>query len=188
MIEEELVYNFRLGREEALCFLFSIYEKKVVPFVIQYENIFRMCGYDNEDIKMFVRDCVLQAVKGYRFGDKSFNTYYSAIAYRKIINMYRKIEGTYNEKYKSFTIDLSDSLVEERFAYNEEMERKVDLLFIMEIVNTMTEYDKNIFNLYLEGVPYTEIAKTLGISQKKVCNHMQKIKTKLKKWVGNENN
>ena len=104
MLDEELVYNYRVGREEALSFLFSLYEKKVTPFIIQYENIFRMAGYDYDDIKMFIRECVLKAIKGYRFGDKSFNTYYSAIAYRNVIALYRKIEGDCQGKPKGILL------------------------------------------------------------------------------------
>ena len=144
-----------------------------------------MCGYDNEDIKMFIRDCVIQAIKGYRFGNKSFNTYYSAIAYRNVIALYRKVEGTYDERYNQKSIDLSDSSIEERFVYKEESKREIDLMLILEKVKDMTEYDNKILELYLKGNSYSEIAEKLNIKTKKVCNHLQKIKVKLKKWVRN---
>ena len=180
-----MVYNYRLGKEEALSFLFSIYEKKVVPFIIQYENIFRMCGYDNEDIKMFIRDCVLKAVKGYRFGYKSFNTYYSSIAYRNVITLYRQVEGTYDERNKFFSVDLSDSSIEEKFVYKEENEEQMDLEIILSKIENMTDYDNKILELYLQGKTYLDIAQKLNISTKKVCNHLQKIKNKMKKCINN---
>ena len=181
MSEEELVYNYRLGREEALGFLFSLYEKKVIPFIVQYENIFRMAGYDSEDIKMFIRECVIKAIQGYRFGDKSFNTYYSAIAYRNIITLYRKIEGTYDERISFNSIDLSDSSIEERFQYSEDVDSKIDLKILLSKVEGMTDCDNEILELYLRGKSYSYIASELNITTKKVCNHLQKIKNKLKK-------
>ena len=185
MLDEELVYNYRLGREEALSFLFSLYEKKVTPFIIQYENIFRMAGYDYDDIKMFIRECVLKAIKGYRFGDKSFNTYYSAIAYRNVIALYRKIEGTYDERINSSAVSLSDSSNEEKYSYQEEAKKEIDLELLLTKIKGMTDYDYDILKLYLEGKTYHEISQILNITSKKVCNHLQKIKNKMKKCINN---
>jgi RNA polymerase sporulation-specific sigma factor len=185
MLEEELVYNYRLGREEALGFLFSLYEKKVTPFIIQYENIFRMAGYDSDDIKMFIRDCVLKAIKGYRFGNKSFNTYYSAIASRNIIALYRKTEGTYDERINASTISLSDYTNEEKFSYQEETKKEIDLELLLSKIKGMTDCDHKVLELYLEGKTYHEISQILNITSKKVCNHLQKIKNKMKKCINN---
>lgn len=185
MLEEELVYNYRLGREEALGFLFSLYEKKVTPFIIQYENIFRMAGYDSEDIKMFIRDCVLKAIKGYRFGNKSFNTYYSAIASRNVIALYRKTEGTYDERINASTISLSDYTNEEKYSYQEETKKEIDLELLLSKIKGMTDCDHKVLELYLEGKTYHEISQILNITTKKVCNHLQKIKNKMKKCINN---
>lgn len=183
MLEEELIYNYRLGNKGALGSLFSIYEKKVGPFYKQYENIFEANGYDKEDMKIFVKNCVITALQNYRFGEKSFNTYYSAVAYRSVISLYRQIEGMVEDKMIERNISLSDHYVQERFSLKESGENQIDLSLVLEKVKSIGEKDYKILKFYLEGNSYKEIADKLGIKPKSVCNYLQKIRTKLKKWI-----
>jgi RNA polymerase sigma factor (sigma-70 family) len=182
MIDEELVYNYRLGNKEAMSFLFSLYETKVKPFYYKYENIFRSIGYDNEDMKMFVRECILRALDGFQFGSKKFNTYYSSIAYRSVISLYRDIEGTYEEKMSDNPINLSDSCIEERFYYQDQENKRNELNFILEKIHEIGEKEYQIITYYLEGNTYKEIADKMSMKVKAVTNYIQKIRTKLKKW------
>lgn len=183
MKEEELVYNYRLGNKGAISSLFSIYEKKVVPFYNQYEKIFEANGYDYEDMKGFVRKCVLTSIQNYRFGEKSFNTYYSAVAYRSVITLYRQIEGKVENKMIDYSLSLSDVEVQDRFNYQISEEKKIDLDLVMEKVKSIGEIDYKILKYYLEGNSYNEIAKKVGLKPKSVCNYLQKIRSKLKKWI-----
>lgn len=181
MIEEELVYNIRLGNEEALSFLFCLYETKVRPFYIKFENIFKAVGYDNEDIKIFVKNCVLLALGGYKFGDKKFNTYYSYVAYREAISLYRSIEGTYDEKTVNNSIRLSDYSVEERIEYRESEKAKIELNFVLEKIKEIGEKEYKIMIYYLCGDSYQEIAEKMNLNIKSVTNYIQKVREKLKK-------
>ena len=181
MKEEELIYNYRLGNEEALSFLFSIYEKKVVNFYEKNKKIFELMGYDREDRLSFVRRCVFVAVTSYQFGDKSFNTYYSAVANREIINSYRQIKVTSAERFIDPSVSLSDSLTLEKMVVEEEKYDDIDLSMIMEKVKQIGEIDYNILKLYLEGNTYIEIGEKLNLKPKSVSNYLQKIRTKLKK-------
>ena len=182
MIEEELIYNYRLGNKEALSFLFCLYETKVVPFYAKYENIFKMVGYDNQDMKLFVRNCVMQAALGYMFGDKKFNTYYSSIAYRGVVSLYRSIEGTYEEKSFGNSISLSDYYVEERINYMEKESDRIELNIVIEKIKEIGEKEYKIMNYYLEGNTYQEIAEKMSMKVKTVTNYIQKVRRKLKKW------
>ena len=181
MIDEELVYNYRLGNKEALSFLFSLYEKKVAPFYYKYEKIFKAVGYDSDDMKMFVYDCVLKAVNGYQFGNKKFNTYYSSIAYRSIISLYRSIEGKYEEKIGDYSLRLSENNVEETFYYNDHENDNKELNYVLERIKEIGEKEFLIIKYYLEGNSYKEIADKMSIKVKSVTNYIQKIRRKLRK-------
>ena len=47
--EEELVYNYMIGNEEALSFLFSLYEKKVGPFLNKHDYVFNTAGMNEKN-------------------------------------------------------------------------------------------------------------------------------------------
>lgn len=179
--EEELIYNYRLGREEALNFLFSIYEKKVAPFYKKYEYVFRINGYDYEDQKAFARKCLLLAIKGYDFNKGNLNNYYSVIAEREIINLYRQIKDTSEEHIYNDSISVSDVSIEERVTYPSEDYDQYDLILILDKIRNIGEIDYKIVKLYLEGNSYAEIARQLNLKTKSISNYLQKIRRKLKK-------
>lgn len=179
--EEELIYNYRLGREEALDFLFSIYEKKVAPFYKKFEYVFRINGYDYEDRKSFSRRCLLMAVKAYDFSKGNLNNFYSAIAEREIANLYRRMKNTSEEAMYLNSISLSDVSVEEKITYPHDYYDQHDLTLILDKIKTIGEKDYNIIKLYLAGNTYVEIAKKLNLKPKSISNYLQKIRRKLKK-------
>lgn len=187
MIEEELIYNLRIGNKEALSLLLFIYEKKVVPFYNQYENVFEKNGYDKDDMKAFVRENVLTALKNFHFGKRKFNTYYSTIAYRNIITLYRNIEGKYEEKFTGGEISLSDSEIESTILSSNSLSNEIDASLILDKIKEISDKDYKIMTLYLEGYSYEEIADMLSTSVKSISNHLQKIRFKLRKWLLNKN-
>lgn len=181
MIDEELIYNYRLGNKEALSFLFCLYEKKVKLFYYKYENIFKAVGYDNDDMKIFIEECVMKAVNGYQFGTKRFNTYYSSVAYRNVVSLYREIEGTYDEKKYDNTISLSDYNVEERLNFDDIEKNVIEINFVLDQIRKIGEKEYLIIKYYLEGHSHKEIAEKMSIKVKSVTNYIQKIRCKLKK-------
>ncbi len=50
-------------------------------------------------------------------------------------------------------------------------------------VSVLSSFEKKVFEMYLAGMPYAAIAKTLGKSEKSIDNALQRIKAKLKKLV-----
>ena len=145
-------------------------------------------GYDKDDRSAFVRRCVFISVKAYQFGDKSFNTFYSAVANREIINAYRQIKATSAERYIDPDVNLSDNLTLERMAVNEERYDDIDISIIMDKVRKIGEIDYKILKLYIEGNTYIQIVKKLNLKPKTVSNYLQKIRTKLKKMDVYDNN
>lgn len=179
--EEELVYNYRIGREEALDFLFLIYEKKVTPFLKNNDYVFKINGYDYEDKKAFVRRCLYVSVRGYCFSFGNLNNYYSAIASRDIASLYRKIKGTYDEGVYYNSISLSDVEVEERISCSDSVSHSIDSDIILEKIRNVGEKEYKIIKLYMAGNTYIQIGKKLNIKPKAVSNYIQKIRTKFRK-------
>jgi RNA polymerase sigma factor (sigma-70 family) len=183
MLEEELVYNYRLGNMGALSSLFYIYETKTGLFFNKNETLFQIMGYDREDKKEFVRKCVLKSLATFRFGNKSFNTYYSAIAQRYLLNLYRESNYKLESKYMDYSYDLSDYSIQEKISYKEDSESKIDVELILNSIKVYNELDYKIVSYYLQGLSYKEISKQVNIKEKSVCNHLQKIRRNLKKWM-----
>lgn len=181
MTDEELIYNYRMGNMEALSLLFYSYGKKVIPFYRKYENIFRLIGYDDDDMKGFVRSTVLQSIDKYTFGDRSFNTFYSNVADRQVITLYRQVKSHAAEKYIDETISLSDVEVVEKIS-NSNTEDAVDVSLVLEKVKQIGEKEYKILKYYLEGNKYNQIAKLMNMKTKSVSNYLQKIRDKLRKW------
>ena len=49
------------------------------------------------------------------------------------------------------------------------------------ILKELSELEKQVFELHLTGMSYTEIAKVLGRDEKSTDNALQRMKTKIKK-------
>ena len=51
------------------------------------------------------------------------------------------------------------------------------------ILKELSEFEKQVFELHLTGMTYTEIAKVLGRDEKSTDNALQRMKTKIKKLL-----
>lgn len=180
LTEEELVYNYRLGREEALNFLFYIYEIKVTPFFKQFDYVFRLNGYDYEDKKGFVRKCLYAAVNGVRFKEGNLNSYYSTIAYREIVSLYRERKGTVEEELYYSNVSLSDVEVADNSNENYESGDRLDLGTVLNKIKQIGETEYRIMIYYLEGNTYAQIGEKMNMKPKSVSNYIQKIRFKLR--------
>ena len=57
---------------------------------------------------------------------------------------------------------------------------------ISRISCSLTDLEWTVFNLYLEGKKYSQIADELSLSQKAVNNAMQRVRKKLKSVINNK--
>ena len=53
----------------------------------------------------------------------------------------------------------------------------------MAILRELSELEKQVFELHLTGMNYTEIAKVLGRDEKSTDNALQRMKTKIRKII-----
>ena len=59
------------------------------------------------------------------------------------------------------------------------LEREYLKTFLQHISSTLNEEERSIFQMYIKGFSYKDIAQKVGISPKNVDNTLQKIKRKL---------
>ena len=52
------------------------------------------------------------------------------------------------------------------------------------ILRELSEFEKQVFELHLTGMTYTEIAKVLGRDEKSTDNALQRMKSKIRKTLG----
>ena len=55
--------------------------------------------------------------------------------------------------------------------------------YVTLILKELSEFEKQVFELHLTGMTYTEIAKVLGRDEKSTDNALQRMKTKIRKLL-----
>ncbi|MCR4744813.1 MAG: sigma-70 family RNA polymerase sigma factor [Lachnospiraceae bacterium] len=66
---------------------------------------------------------------------------------------------------------------------------KEKIKFIGDFIDSgLSEFERSVFELYISGMSYTEIAKFLGKDDKSTDNAIQRIRSKIKKIIDNEIN
>lgn len=160
-------------------------------------------GGDSEDTIQEGMIGLFKAIRDYDAGrDASFKTFAEICISRQIytaiqtsqrmkhaplntyISIYAKIENTKNSSgEKSEDAELIGMLSEEQEESPEEIllrrERLERLAYLIE--TELSSLEKQVFELYLTGINYVEIAKILGRDEKSTDNALQRVKTKLKK-------
>ena len=169
--DNELLYLFSEGVEEALEILFDKYvgliRKRILSFKIQLR--FRDDFFQEGQIAL------ITAIRTYNpFYCKTFNKYFDLLLQRRFIKILKKEKNyIYNvtlcEDYSSLPLSLKE---EGDFVY----EKEYNLGFL-------SEFEKQIFDLYKKGKKAKDISSELNVSCKSVYNSVYRIKSKLLiKW------
>lgn len=107
-------------------------------------------------------------------GEAKFSTWAYRVALNTAITLYRK--STRSIATSSFEIHNHFIPQEE---YNFEEEEQLKLMY--QAIHQLNDIEKALIFMYLEDKDYTEISKTLGISEVNARVKMNRIKGKLKK-------
>ena len=107
-------------------------------------------------------------------GQSKITTWMYRVALNTAISGYRKQKR--RPQQNSLTVEELQIAVEE---YDQEWEEKRKFLY--KAINQLSEVEKAIVMLYLEGQSYDEIAEIIGITRTHVGVKLNRIKTKLKK-------
>ena len=186
--DEQLVALSREGNARADETLYERYKNTVRAKTRPYYLI----GADRDDLLQEGMIGLYKAVRDYEAGSASFRTFAEMCVHRQIItaiktatrqkhiplNSYISLYKNNEEPERALIDTLQNSaedpaesfLGKERFA---DIERMLEEL--------LTPLEKDALRLYLDNLPYAEIARRLGRSVKSVDNALQRIKKKMEK-------
>lgn len=192
--DEELILRLRDGEEAIMDYILNKYKN----LVRKYARNMYILGAEEQDLIQEGMIGLFRAVKDYDSGrDASFFTFADLCISRK---MYTAIEASKREKHTPLNNYVS------LYASNDDENKDgktmfMDLLSAGEISNPenllidrenvkrienlvdeeLSSFEKQVFDLYITGMKYGQIAKVLGKDEKSTDNALQRIKSKLRK-------
>ena len=197
--DEELIIMYRDGEEEAAGFLMNKYKN----LVRKKAGSMYILGGDREDLIQEGMIGLYKAVRDYDLGrDVNFYTFADLCVSRQMytavqasnrqkhlpLNTYISIYGqSMNSEEGTKEYDLMNTLVSQADSNPEEMMIAQENMEQMEqaILKELSQLEKQVFELHLTGMNYTEIAKVLGRDEKSTDNALQRMKGKIKKILKN---
>ena len=190
--DEELISRLRDGEEDIIDYIIEKYK----GLVKQKAKSMYLLGADHDDLLQEGMIGLYKAVRDYDFGrDASFFTFaelcitrqlYTAVqaSQRKkhsflngYVSLYEK-QGEQDENQTELLQVLSSETKdpEELTIDRENLEQ-----FELAIEQEMSTFEKQVMELILIGMKYTEIARVLGKTDKAIDNAIQRIRTKVKR-------
>lgn len=139
--------------------------------------IFKICKMYSpreEDYDDLYQDIVAQlwkAWEGFR-GDAKISTWIYRIALNTAISGFRK-----QKRNPLKNITDTDEL---NLAHEDNRKQKEDLEVLYMAIDQLSEVEKAMIMLYLDDIPYDEVAEIMGITQNNVRVKMLRIREKLK--------
>ena len=182
--DEKLVQIYKEGNERAFEVLYKRYDRPIRALT----HTFFLFGGDDDDLRQEGLFGLLSAVNHYdenKEGASSFKTFAYTCIRARILNA---VNGEKTEKRKvgvySVSIDDFFDDVEKAYLVSPE-DTVIGSETIREITakirKNLSPFEKKVFDFYLEGLSYIDIAKALDHSPKSVDNALQRIKEKSRK-------
>lgn len=197
--DEELIVRLRDGEQGVTDYIMEKY-KNLVKSKAQSMYIL---GADREDLIQEGMIGLFKAIRDYDTGrDASFFTFADLCVSRQ---MYKAIQAagrlknaplnSYVSLYADYTQKADGEASEEMKLINSLIspsEQNPEALLIDQenvahieevIQKELSTFEKQVLDLYLTGMKYGQIAKVLGRDDKSTDNALQRIKSKIRKWI-----
>lgn len=192
--DEELIHRLRDGETAIMDYICEKYKSLVRS---KAKSMF-ILGGEQEDLIQEGMLGLFKAVRDYDSGrDASFATFadlcisrqmYTAVqaSQRKKhipLNTYISLYGDGAEQMDGESRELAESLPDRAERNPEELfldKERVDYLE-KRIEKELSEFEKQVLDLHMTGMSYTQIAKVLGREEKATDNALQRLKSKIKK-------
>ncbi len=195
MTDEELIDRLRNGEERIMDYICDKYKNLVRS---KAKSMF-ILGGDNEDLIQEGMIGLFKAVRDYDSGrDASFYTFadlcisrqmYTAVQASKRqkhipLNTYISLYGNSMEEGKEEP-SLLEALADRTELNPEEMFLDKERVTYLEkvIEQELSSFEKQVLDLYMTGMSYTQIAKVLGRDEKSTDNALQRLKGKIRKLL-----
>ena len=194
--DEELIHRLREGEEAVMDYICEKYK----PLVRSKAKSMFILGGDNEDLIQEGMLGLFKAVRDYDSGrDASFYTFADLCISRQLytavqasqrkkhipLNTYISLYGDVGEQDNGETRKLAESLANLSERNPEELfldKERVDYLE-RTIERELSGFEKQVLDLYMTGMSYTQIAKVLGRDEKAADNALQRLKNKIRKML-----
>ena len=189
--DEELVLRYRSGDNDAADYLVDKYKN----LVRMRARTFFLVGADNDDLIQEGMIGLYKAIRGYNVEKNvTFMTFASLCISRQIMTAVTAYNSLKNSPLnKSISLDapitdeqgedaiLSDVIPSKDEGNPEEMfiAKEQSAHTIAGIFSSLSKMERQVLELYKEGLSYTEIAQVLNKSPKSIDNALQRIKGKL---------
>lgn len=195
--DEELIHRLRDGETSIMDYLFEKYKYLVRT---KAKSMF-ILGGDNDDLIQEGMLGLFKAVRDYDSGrDASFLTFADLCVSRQ---MYTAVQASQRKKHIPLNtyISLSGNAQDgdgdgDRSGYERALEDKTELspeeVFLdkervdyleQRIDSELSSFEKQVLDLHLTGMSYTQIAKVLGREEKATDNALQRLKGKIRKML-----
>lgn len=194
--DEELIDRLRSGESVIMDFICNKYKN----LVRSKAKSMYILGADSEDLIQEGMIGLFKAVRDYDCGrDASFSTFAELCISRQ---MYTAVQAANRQKHiplnsyvSLYANDFEKEEGEERNlldALTDRLERNPEEVFLdkerVNYLETMIEkelstFEKQVLDLYMTGMNYTQIAKVLGRDEKSADNALQRLKGKIKKLL-----
>lgn len=195
--DEELIDRLREG------------ESRIIDFIMdKYKNLVRskaksmyILGADTEDLIQEGMIGLFKAVRDYDCGrDASFYTFAELCISRQ---MYTAVQASQRKKHWPLNsyVSLSGEQKEQenepvlQEAALSDQNNNPEALFLdkertgfleAQIEKELSVFEKQVLDLYLTGMSYSQIARVLGRDEKSTDNALQRVKSKIKKILMEE--
>lgn len=194
--DEELIHRLRGGETAVMDYICEKYKTLVRN---KARSMF-ILGGDNEDLIQEGMLGLFKAVRDYDSGrDASFFTFADLCISRQMytavqasrrkkhipLNTYISLYGDMGEQEEGESRSLEDSLASAQGRNPEELfldKERVDYLE-RSIERELSDFEKQVLDLYLTGMSYSQIAKVLGREEKATDNALQRLKGKIRKML-----
>lgn len=193
--DEELILRLRDGEDGITEYLMNKYKN----LVRSKARSMYILGADNDDLIQEGMIGLFKALRDYDIGrDASFLTFADLCVSRQMytavqasrrqkhlplntyVPLYGEVSGDDKEGVNpaEFLADRSELNPEEMFLDKE----RVAYLEKM-IEEELSDFEKQVLDLYITGMSYSQIAKVLGRDEKATDNALQRLKTKIRKLL-----
>ena len=198
--DEELILRLRDGEEVIIDYIMDKYKN----LVRSKAKSMYILGADRDDLIQEGMIGLFKAVRDYDAGrDASFFTFADLCVSRQ---MYTAIQAAGRQKHTPLNtyISLYASADQDTDGRNGEWELTESMVSLPEknpeellidkenverlertIDKELSSFEKQVLDLYLTGMKYSQIARVLGRDEKSTDNALQRIKSKLKKAITN---
>lgn len=194
--DEELILRLRDGESQVMDYICDKYKDLVR---VKAKSMF-ILGGDNEDLIQEGMIGLFKAVRDYDSGrDASFHTFadlcisrqmYTAVQASKRqkhipLNTYVSLYGDTVLQEENGQRNLLESLVNQTELSPEELFLDKERVRYLEdkIESDLSSFEKQVLELYMTGMSYSQIAKVLGRDEKSTDNALQRLKGKVKKML-----